>query len=118
MEIIKHGGHFSLESDETTARIVHDVLVDIRDNGIEAVRKYSQRFDSWDPPRFELSQEEIDEATEQVPESARQDIKFCQEQVREFARKQRETMKPLEVETLPGLTLGHNYIPVQSWSLK
>ena len=113
MEIIKHGGHLSLEPDETTARIVHDVLADIRDNGIEAIRKYSRQFDSWDPPRFELSQEEIDEATEQVPESARQDIKFCQDQVREFARKQREAMKPLEVETLPGLTLGHKYIPVR-----
>jgi histidinol dehydrogenase len=55
MEIIKHGGHLSLEPDETTARIVHDVLADIRNNGIEAIRKYSRQFDSWDPPRFELS---------------------------------------------------------------
>ena len=61
MEIIKQGGHLSLAPDETTARIVHDVLADIRDNGIEAIRKYSRQFDSWDPPRFELSQEEINE---------------------------------------------------------
>jgi len=113
MEIIKQGGHLSLEPDETTARIVRDVLADIRDNGTEAIRKYSRQFDSWDPPSFELSQEQIDEANNQVPESVRQDINFCQEQVREFALRQRETMQPLEVETLPGLTLGHKHIPVR-----
>ena len=66
MEIIKQGGHLLLEPDETTARIVSDVLADIHDNGVEAIRKYSRQFDSWDPLSFELSQEQIDEANNQV----------------------------------------------------
>lgn len=114
MEIIKNGGHLSLEPDEATAKIVHDTLADIKANGMEAIRKYSEQFDSWDPPDFELSQEQINEAIGQVPENIRQDINFCQEQVRNFARKQLETMLPLETETLPGLTLGHKHIPVQN----
>jgi len=113
MEIIKQGGHLSLEPDEATARIVHDVLKDIRDNGMEAIRKYSRQFDSWAPSSFELSREQIQEAISQVPDSIRQDINFCQGQVREFARKQLETIQLLEVEILPGLTLGHKHIPVQ-----
>jgi len=114
MEVIKNGGHLSLEPDETTARIVRDTLADIRDNGMDAIRRYSRQFDSWDPPSFELSREQIDGAINQVPESIRQDIHFCQEQVRNFAHEQLETLKPLEIETLPGLTLGHKHIPIQN----
>jgi sulfopropanediol 3-dehydrogenase len=114
MKVLKEGGHLVLTPDENVARIVYDILADVRENGIDAVRKYSRQFDNWDPPSFELSSEQIREAGEQLPTSVREDINFCQAQVRRFAQKQLETMKPLEVETLPGVVLGHKHIPVRS----
>lgn len=114
MEILKEGGRLLLTPDEATARVVADVLADVRKNGMDAVRKYSRQFDNWDPPSFELTPEQIRQAGEQLPEDVRRDIDFCQAQVRGFAEKQMETMKTLEVETLPGVVLGHKHIPVQS----
>lgn len=114
MKTIKEGGHLSLSPDETTATTVRDILADIRQNGMEAVRRYSSRFDSWNPADFELSPEEIRQASGQLPESLKQDIEFCQKQVRNFAAKQLETLQPLEVETLPGVVLGHKHIPVRN----
>ena len=114
MKVLKEGGHLLLTPDESTAQVVRDVLADAKKNGMDAIRKYSRRFDNWDPPSFELSPEQIREAGEQLPTDVRQDIDFCQEQVRGFAQKQLETMKPLEVETLPGVVLGHKHIPIRS----
>ncbi len=114
MQVLKEGGRLLLTPDEKTAQVVRDILADVQKNGMDAVRKYSRQFDNWGPPSFELSPEQIREAEEQLPHDIREDITFCQAQVRHFAQKQLETMKPLEVETLPGVVLGHKHIPIRN----
>ena len=74
----------------------------------------AQKFDSWSPPSFKLTPQEIERAIGQVGKRDLDDIKFAQAQVRNFAQKQKETMRDLEVETLPGVILGHKHIPVNS----
>ena len=79
-----------------------------------AVRELSQRFDNWSPPSFKLTADEIERAISRVAKRDLDDIKFAQAQVRNFAQKQKETLRDLEVETLPGVVLGHRHIPVNS----
>jgi sulfopropanediol 3-dehydrogenase len=74
----------------------------------------SKKFDNWEPKDFRLTPAEIEKAIAQVSKRDLEDIKFAQTQVRNFAQKQRDTMKDLEVETLPGVVLGHRHIPVNS----
>ena len=78
------------------------------------MRDLSKKFDNWSPKDFHLSPQEIERAIAQVPKRDLDDIKFAQAQVRNFAQKQRDTMHDLEVETLPGVVLGHRHIPVNS----
>ncbi len=114
MKVVKEGGHRLFEEDQETARVVSGILSDIEKNGIDAVRKYSKQFDDWDPPSFELSEKETDEAIAKLPEQAIRDTEFCQANVRRFAEAQLKTMLPLEVETAPGIVLGHRHIPVNA----
>ena len=72
-----------------------------------AIRELSKKFDNWAPKDFRLTPAEIEKAIAQVAKRDLDDIKFAQAQVRNFAQKQRDTMKDLEVETLPGVVLGH-----------
>ncbi|MEV4730710.1 histidinol dehydrogenase [Saccharopolyspora sp. NPDC049426] len=88
------------------------IIADIRARGDEAVREHSARFDKWEPEAFRLSQAQIGEIMARVPEQVIADIEFVQEQVRGFAQKQLESMREIEVETLPGVHLGHKHIPV------
>lgn len=94
--------------------IVESIISDIEKRGDEAVSQYSGQFDKWTPESFRLSHEEIDACYEQLTEQEISDIKWAQEQVRNFATIQRESMKDVEVETLPGVVLGHKNIPVDS----
>lgn len=94
--------------------IVENIISDIERRGDEAVSQYSGQFDKWTPESFRLSREEIDACYEQLTEQEINDIKWAQEQVRNFATIQRESMKDVEVETLPGVVLGHKNIPVDS----
>jgi sulfopropanediol 3-dehydrogenase len=112
MKVIKEGGHQLFEQDVETSRYVSDMLRDLRSNGIAAVRKYSRKFDDWDPPDFELSEQQIDEAIARCDDQLVQDTNFCQGNVRAFAEAQLATMQPLEVEIRPGVILGHKHIPV------
>jgi len=114
VQVIKSGGHWLFEEDPETTRIVSEMLKDLEKNGLEAVRKYSQRFDDWDPPDFELSARQIGEAISQLPEQVIQDTDFCQANVRRFAEAQLATLQPLEVELRPGVILGHKHIPVNA----
>jgi sulfopropanediol 3-dehydrogenase len=91
---------------------VAEILERIRSEGEEAVRYYSRKFDGWDPPSFRISEKEIREARGKLSPTAQQDIDFCQEQIRNFAQKQRETITGFEIETLPGVHLGQRIIPV------
>jgi sulfopropanediol 3-dehydrogenase len=93
---------------------VEGILNDITQRGEAAVREYSKRFDKWDPPSFRLSEKDIDDCMKQLPASVKSDIEFAQKQVRNFALAQRASMKDIEVETMPGVVLGHKNMPVNS----
>ena len=100
--------------DAEVSEIVKNTLKEIEDRGDEAVREFAEKFDNYTPKSFKLSQSEIDSLIQQVSTQDLEDIKFAQEQVRNFAQAQRDSMKDIEVETMPGVILGHKNIPVQS----
>jgi sulfopropanediol 3-dehydrogenase len=93
---------------------VEALLTDIAARGDAAVREMSAKFDGWDRTDFRLTDAEIRACLAELPARALDDIRFAQEQVRNFAEHQRESMKDIEVETLPGVVLGHKNIPVNS----
>ena len=101
-------------ADKKTRQTVEAILEDIETRGDEAVREYSRKFDKWDPPQFRLSQAEIDAAIAEVPAQAIEDIRVAREQVKRFAEAQRASMQDLEIETLPGVVLGHRHVPMDS----
>ncbi|MGX1025634.1 histidinol dehydrogenase [Streptomyces sp. SAI-097] len=94
------------------AERVRAILDDIRERGDEAVRQYSEKFATWGPESFRLSCEEIERIVAGVPQQVLDDIRFVQEQVRTFAQAQRDSMLDVEIETLPGVRLGHRHVPV------
>ena len=100
--------------DAEVSEIVKNTLKEIEERGDEAVREFAEKFDNYTPKSFKLSQSEIDSLIQQVSTQDLEDIKFAQEQVRNFAQAQRDSMKDIEVETMPGVILGHKNIPVQS----
>lgn len=95
-------------------RIVEEMISDISNRGEVAVHQYSATFDKWDPASFRLTQAQIDECLAELTPQQIDDIKFAQAQVRNFAQHQRNSMKDIEVETLPGVILGHKNIPVET----
>ncbi|MGB8042128.1 MAG: histidinol dehydrogenase [Pseudolabrys sp.] len=101
-------------ADAKVRETVENILADIDARKDEAVKDLSKKFDNWSPKDFRLSPQDIERAIAQVPKRDLEDIKFAQAQVRNFAQKQRDTMHDLEVETLPGVVLGHRHIPVNS----
>jgi len=94
--------------------IVEGILADIEQRGDEAVREYSRKFDSWDPPTFKLSATEIQSCIHAMSPRDVDDIRFAQTQIRNFAQIQKDALRDVEVETLPGVVLGHKNIPVNS----
>jgi sulfopropanediol 3-dehydrogenase len=117
MATILKQGKSDLEQKEEASRIqeiVSGVIMDIENNGDAAVRRYSEKFDRWTPSSFRLSKQEIRKIIDSVPTQVIDDIKFAQHQIRNFAEKQRASVQDIEVETLPGVILGHKNIPVQS----
>src|ERR1700680_556496 len=103
------------EQEEAEAKIrstVESIIADVRRRGDAAVRGFSERFDKWSPPSFRLSEDEIAALVAKVSPQTIDDIKFAQAQIRNFAEIQRASMKDVEVETLPGVVLGHRHIPV------
>jgi sulfopropanediol 3-dehydrogenase len=114
MKIIKNGGHRLFEKDTETSRIVSEMLSDLEKNGMDAVRKYSAKFDDWSPTSFELSESEIQQTIAKLPRQLIDDTDYCQGNVRRFAQAQLKTLLPLEVEIRPGVLLGHKHIPVNA----
>lgn len=102
------------EDDARTRATVEAVLADIEARGDAAVRELSEKFDNYSPASFKLSEQEIEALLARVSPRDLADIKFAQTQVRNFAQAQRDSMLDIEVETLPGVILGHKNIPVQS----
>jgi sulfopropanediol 3-dehydrogenase len=101
-------------ADAKVRATVEGILAEIEAGGDAAVRSLSQKFDDWSPASFKLSEAEIERAIAKLRKRDLDDIKFAQAQVRNFAQKQKETLRELEVETLPGVVLGHRHIPVSS----
>jgi sulfopropanediol 3-dehydrogenase len=114
MRVFKEGGHRLFERDVECAEIVSRMLLDLENNGMDAVRKYSQQFDDWNPGDFELNAEQIASAVAQLAGQVLEDTDFCQTNVRRFAEAQLDTLRPLEIEIRPGVVLGHKHIPVKS----
>ena len=102
------------EADAKVRATVESILKAVEAEGDEAVHRYSRQFDQWDPADFTLSQAEIEAAMTQLSPREMDDIRFAQDQVRNFARIQRASMQDVEVETRPGVVLGHKHIPVNA----
>jgi len=102
------------EADARVRATVEGILDQIETRGDDAVRELSQKFDNWAPADFRLSDEDIADAIAKVGQRDLDDIAFAQDQVRNFAEKQKACVQDLEVETLPGVVLGHKNIPVDS----
>ena len=117
--MIKHlktgkSGAEAAAGDAEVRQIVEAILADIAERGDAALRHYSEQFDGWSPEAFRLSEAEIRACYAEVPAQVKADIEFAQTQIRNFAEHQRRALRDVEVETLPGVILGHKNIPVNS----
>ena len=104
----------SKAADQQVRATVETIIAAVETRGDAAVRDYSEKFDRWSPKSFRLSQSELDSLIAAVPAETIEDIKFAQAQVRRFAELQKAALVDIEVETLPGVILGHRNIPVSS----
>jgi len=102
------------ETDSKVRTTVETILADIEARGDQAVRELSGKFDNWSPPSFRLTEQDIEAAIAKVAKRDLEDIRFAQAQVRNFAQKQKAALRDIEVETLPGVILGHRNIPVDA----
>ena len=109
----RDAGEVALD-DAKTRQLVEGILADVEKRGDAAVRDLSAKFDNWSPDTFRLSEREIESALGKVRKRDLEDIKFAQAQVRNFAEHQKACLQDLEVETMPGVILGHKNIPVNT----
>jgi sulfopropanediol 3-dehydrogenase len=116
IKYIKKGmaGEESAANQLKTRQIVEGILSDIEQRGDEAVRELSLKFDKWSPKSFRLSENEIDKIILTISKETIEDIKWAQAQVRRFAQIQKSALRDVEIETLPGVILGHKNVPVNS----
>jgi sulfopropanediol 3-dehydrogenase len=115
-EVLKSGRSASelKDADTKVKETVQKIISDIEVNGDDAVRKCSETFDHWSPTLFRLTDQTIKEIIADTPQQVIDDIKFAQRQIRFFAEQQRASISDIEIETLPGVFLGHKNIPVNS----
>jgi sulfopropanediol 3-dehydrogenase len=111
-EYLKQPPGGQAQARDEVKRTVEEMLDRIRREGPDAIRDYSRSLDKWDPPSFRVADEDVAAAGDQLAPELREHIAFAQDQIRAFAQRQRETLAPLEVETLPGVVLGHRHVPV------
>jgi sulfopropanediol 3-dehydrogenase len=113
---LKHGrsSEDTAADDASVRRTVEEMLADIARRGDVAVREHSERLDRWSPPSFRLTRADIDACYQALDPRSIEDIRYAQAQVRRFAEVQRGALRDVEVETLPGVVLGHRNIPVNS----
>ena len=116
IRVLKHGATEAekTEADRKVRQTVESILEDVTARGDTAVRELSVKFDKWDPPSFRLRPDEIASLMNSLPTQVIDDIKFAQVQIRRFAEAQRAALTDIEIETLPGIRLGHKNIPVAS----
>jgi sulfopropanediol 3-dehydrogenase len=109
---LKTAAHEPVASDPKVRDIVSQILLDVEREGEAAVRRYSERFDGWSPERFVMRRKDIDRRVAEVPDDLRAHIDLAADQIRGFAEAQRSTLQDMEIETLPGIVLGHRHVPV------
>ena len=114
VEYLKLAPLYASGATEDVRRTVSEMLLEIDRDGIDAVRRYSLALDGWDPDSFVVAEEQIARVLEEIDPQLARHIAFAQEQVRGFATLQRATLLDLEVETLPGVVLGHRHIPIST----
>ena len=116
IKILKSGKpeKFKEEDDLKVRSLVEATLVDVEERGDDAIRELSIKYDNYNPASFRLSDSQIEASIQKVSESDMRDIQFAQEQIRRFAYQQRKSITDIEVETMPGVILGHKNIPVES----
>ncbi len=102
------------EDDAKVRAVVEATLADIAKRGDAAVRELSEKFDKWSPESFKLSEEQIEQALAELDPADLEDIRFAQTQIRSFAEHQKAALQDIEVETMPGVMLGHKNIPVNA----
>lgn len=114
--ILKHGASATelREASDAVRKTVEGILEQVERDGDTAIRALSAKFDQWEPESFRLTQAQIDEAIAKVPARDLEDIRFAQAQVRRFAEAQKACLTDLEIETRPGVVLGHKNIPIQA----
>ena len=100
--------------DTKVREVVEATLGEIAKRGDEAVRELSKKFDNYVPDNFKLNKSEINAAMQKVASRDMEDIKFAQQQIRKFAEAQRASITDIEIESMPGVILGHRNIPVRS----
>ena len=100
--------------DDRVRKAVEDIIADIGARGDRALRDYSERFDRWSPDSFRLDADTVESCRKSLASREVDDIRFAQTQIRNFARAQKDALRDVEVETLPGVVLGHRNIPVNS----
>ena len=103
---------FADRSQRDVAERVSQIIADVRTRGDAAVREYSGQFDTWTPESFRLDEDAVRGLVASLPDQVLEDIEFVQAQVRKFAQVQRDSMLDVEVETLPGVRLGHRHVPI------
>jgi len=113
-EFLKRGNDQAESVTREIKDTVSEILSSVQREGETAVRRYSERFDQWSPKRFTVTPSEIEQATHDVDPELAEHISRARDQVEGFAKLQRQTMLDLEVDTLPGVTLGHRHVPVES----
>lgn len=116
IKYLKRGKDVQVRADDDAKvrATVEGIIKDIETRGDEAVRAYSRQFDNWDPADFRLTQADVEAARNSLSSREIEDITFAQKQVRQFAQIQRDSMHDVEVETFPGVILGHKHIPVDA----
>ena len=114
MEYLKKAAPQPAAATQEIRDTVSEIIGAVERGGLDAVRRYSERFDGWSPPSFRLSEAEIRASVAAVPEEVARAIDFSLEQVRTFARLQRQTLTEFEAETLPGVFIGQKQIPVNA----
>ncbi len=111
-EYLKHTPMYSRQVTDAVRATVSEMLERIEREGEDAIRHYSRELDGWDPPSFVVDADDVRAASESLTPELRDHIAFAQEQVRTFATAQRASLTDIEIETRPGVVLGHRHIPV------
>src|SRR4029077_18287886 len=113
MEYVKRGGPIKAEDTQKISEVVSQIILEIEKDGISAVRRYSEKFDGWNPSSFRVGEGEIQHAKKTIDPGLARNLDLAREQVEKFAKLQKQTLREFSTQTLPGV-LGQKHIPINS----